>query len=75
MYKDNIEMLEDMLLLAPPLPECTDYEMVIYFVTVMIYPGVDLLDYADSFVAIYGKRSGKGETPAEAIRNCLFSTN
>lgn len=69
MYKDRDEMLEDILLLTG-IPD-GDNEIVAYFATSSIYPGVELSDFGDQFVAIYGKRRGVGSTPAEAIRACL----
>ena len=69
MYKDRNEMLEDVLMLTGA-PD-GDNEIVAYFATSAMYPGVDLVDFGDQFVAIHGKRRGTGATPAEAIRACL----
>lgn len=69
MYKDRNEMLEDVLMLTG-VPD-GDKEIVAYFATSSMYPGVEMLDFGDQFVAIYGKRRGTGATPAQAIRACL----
>jgi hypothetical protein len=73
MNDDDIENLEDLLLLCPP-PEA-DEAIVAYFSVCSKHPDVKLLDFGNSFMAVYAKRVAVGKTPAEAIKNCLLLTD
>ena len=75
--RNDCECLEDILDLCPP-PE-DDNGIVAYFATCTTYPSafewdlkVELTDYGDSFVAVFGRRFATGRTPAEAIKGCLL---
>ena len=78
--KEDYECLEDILALCPP-PD-TDNEIVAYFAACMTYPqsfnwkvSVDITDYGDSFIAVFGRRFATGRTPAEAIKGCLLRSD
>jgi len=64
---------EDLLVLCPP-PE-GDEEIVAYFSICSKHPSVKLLDFGNSFIAVYAKRVAVGKTHAEAIKNCLLLTD
>lgn len=73
MRDEEIKDLEDLLIAFPP-PE-DDESIVAYFSICSKHPDVTLLDFSNSFIAVYAKRMAVGKTPAEAIKNCLLITD
>lgn len=73
MNDDDIENLEDLLLVCPPPEE--DEFIVRYFAILCKHQDVALLDFGNSFIAVFAKRTAVGRTPAEAIKNCLLLTD